>query len=173
VRRRAALALLAAAAPGCGYSLVGKGITTDPSVRRIGVPLFVDQTGKPGLDARLTQAVIAELLKRGRFTVVKGTEGVDAVVEGEIITYNVVPIGFSESEGQTQANRYVINLVAKVRYRKIGVREPLWSNDAFALRDEYDISGDPASFFDREDQTIERIAEGFARNLVAAMLEAF
>ena len=38
---------------------------------------------------------------------------------------------------------------------------------------EYDIGDDPQSFFDREEQAIERLAQSFARNLVAAMLEAF
>jgi hypothetical protein len=37
----------AALVAGCGYSLQGRGITTDASVKRIGVPLFKDRTGKP------------------------------------------------------------------------------------------------------------------------------
>ena len=72
MRARAAVAaLLVAALAGCGYSLEGRGITTDPSVKRIGVPLFKDQTGKVDLDSRVTAAVMEELLKRGRFTVAR------------------------------------------------------------------------------------------------------
>ena len=39
---RAAAGLLVAAllASGCGYALEGRGITTDPSIKRIGVPRF-------------------------------------------------------------------------------------------------------------------------------------
>jgi hypothetical protein len=176
VKRREALAATAAAlAAGCGYALQGRGITTDPSIKRIGVPLFKDRTGKLGLDARITAAVISELLKRGRFTVVRESAGVDAVVEGEIVAYNVQPISFGSTVpgDSQQASRYAISLTANVVYRKLGQKEPLWSNEAFAQRDEYDMGESPGSYFDREDQSIMRLADSFARSLVAAMLEAF
>jgi Lipopolysaccharide-assembly len=179
VRRRGFLVGIgaAASAAGCGYALQGRGITTDPSVKRIGVPLFQDRTGKRGLDARVTAAVINELMKRGRFTVVKDTTGVDAVVEGEITACTVQPVGFTGSTSgtdvYTQASRYAIALSARVVYRKIGQKEPLWSNDAFSQRDEYDMGDNPQNYFDREDQSMDRLAEAFARSLVAAMLEAF
>ena len=175
MRRRAAVLVgLLSSLNGCGYALVGKGITTDPSIKRIGVPLFKDRTGKPGLDQKITLRVIEELLKRGRFTVVQDATGVDAVVEGEILSYTTIPIGFSTPESsQTQATRYAINVTARVIYHKLGQKDPIWQSDAFSFRDEYDVGVDPGSFFDREEQTIDRIALNFGRNLVATMLEAF
>ena len=168
------LAALVLSASACGYALVGKGITTDPSIKRIGVPLFKDRTGKVGLDQKITLRVIEELLKRGRFTVLQDTTGVDAIVEGEITSYSTVPIGFATpGQNQTQASRYAINVTAKVVYRKIGQKEPIWQSAAFSFRDEYDVGSDPGTFFDQEEQTIDRIALSFGRNLVAAMLEAF
>lgn len=172
-RRQVLAAALSALGSGCGYALQGRGVTTDPSVKRIGVPLFRDRSGKPGLDARVTQAVMEELLKRGRFTVVRESTNVDAVVEGEIVAWNVLPVNFSTDSGQTQASRYAISLTASVVYRKIGQKEPLWSNDAFSQRDEYDMGENAQSYFDREEQSIERLSAAFARSLVAAMLEAF
>jgi hypothetical protein len=171
-RRRAAL-LLALAGWGCGYALQGKGITTDPSIKRIGVPLFKDRTGKAGLDQKLTTKVIGELLKRGRFDVVQQSDGVDAIVEGEILSYNTAPIGFSTEGGQAQASRFAVTVTAKITYSKVGVKEPIWAADNFVVREEAEIESDPASFFDKEEQTWDRLGEAFARNLVAAMLEAF
>ena len=174
MKRRHVLAVAASAlASGCGYALQGRGVTTDPSVKRIGVPLFKDRSGKLGLDVRVTQAVMEELLKRGRFTVVRETANVDAVVEGEIVAWNVLPVNFSADTGTTQATRYAIALTASVVYRKIGQKEPLWSNEAFSQRDEYDMGENAQSYFDREEQSIERLSNAFARSLVAAMLEAF
>lgn len=175
------LATLAAtlATAGCGYALLGHGISVDPSIKRIGVPPFRDNTGKAGLEQKISQKVIEELLKRGRFDVVSESTGVDAVVEGELIAYNVAPIGFSESDpGEsgatpTQASRYAVALSARVRYAKAGQSEPIWQNDAFTVRDEYDVGDDPAAFFDREEQAIDRLAASFARSLISAMLEAF
>lgn len=169
------VAALAMAA--CGYALLGRGVSVDPSIKRIGVPAFRDNTGKAGLEQKISQKVIEELLKRGHFDVVRESTGVDAVVEGELIAYNVAPIGFSESEpgqtGTTQASRYSISLTARVRYAKTGQTEPIWQNDAFSVRDEYDVGDEPAAFFDREEQAIDRLAASFSRSLISAMLEAF
>jgi hypothetical protein len=156
----------------CGYGLMGRG-GLDPSIKRIGVPIFRDATGRTSLDQKITQKVIEELLKRGKVDVVPKIEGVDAVVDGEIVSYQVTPVGFAGTGGATTARRYAITLTAKVRYYKPGQPEPIWQNDSFSFRDEYDLDSDPSSFFDREDQSVDRLAQAFARSLVAAMLEAF
>ena len=166
--------LLLGASSGCGYGLVGRGGGFDPSIKRIGVPLFRDGTGKVNLDMKITQKVIEELLKRGKVDVVQSIEGVDAIVEGEILTFQETPVGFSGgSTGSTTASRYAITLTVRVRYYKPGEVQPMWQNDAFSYRDEYDLGSDANSFFDRADQGVDRLALAFARSLVAAMLEAF
>jgi hypothetical protein len=169
------LVAVALCAAGCGYALEGRGITTDPSIKRIGVPLFKDATGGVELDTRVTEAVVGELTRRGRFTVVKESTGVDALVQGEILSFDVVPINFTGGGDEfTSATRYAVTLRAKVVYRKVGAVEPIWQNDDFSVRDEYDLDeADSQNFFDREEQSVERLSETFARRLVAAMLEAF
>lgn len=175
--RRAALALLlAAVSQACGYALVGKGIIVDPSIKRIGVPLAKDATGHPGLDQKVTQKIVEELLKRGRFQVVQEATGVDALVECELLSFAIVPVGFSADPtdpGRTEASRYAISLVARVKYSKTGQVEPIWASDAFSARDESNVGNDPNTFFDRDEQVQERLATDFARRLVSAMLEAF
>ncbi len=169
-----AAALLIGLSSGCGYGLVGRGGGFDPSIKRIGVPLFRDSTGKVNLDMKITQKVIEELLKRGKVDVVQDIEAVDAVVEGEILSFQETPVGFSGgSTGSTTASRYAIVLTARVKYYKPGEVQPMWQNDAFTYRDEYDLGSDSSSFFDRADQGVDRLAQAFARSLVAAMLEAF
>ena len=174
-----AAVLMLMALNGCSYALVGRGTVVDPTIKKIGVPTFSNATGKPALDQKITQRVIEELLRRGRFDVVQERSGVDALVEGELLRYDAQPVGFSaEATGggggtTTQASRYAITVTAKIRYGKVNAPEPIWSNDAFQFRDEYEVGSDPASFFDREEQAIDRLATSFARSLVAAMLEAF
>jgi len=174
---KVALSLLLGLPLGCGYALVGRGVAIDPSIKIIAVPLFEDATGKPGIDQQVTEKVTEELLKRGRFEVVQTEAGADAVVKGRLTSYRAVPVGFSESgnqeQAQTEASRYAVILSARVRYEKVGEKEPIWESNNFSFRDEYDVGDDPQAFFDREDQTIERITTEFARNLVSTMLEAF
>ena len=173
--RRSVLVVLltSALSSGCGYALVGRGTVVDPSIKRIGVPLFKDSTGKNGLDQKVTQKVVEELLKRGRFDVVSDRTGVDAVVDGELLRYDAAPIGFSDAGSRTQASRFAITLTARVRYAKVGVEEPIWANESFSFRDEYEVGSDPSQYFDRETQAQERMATSFARSLISAMLEAF
>jgi hypothetical protein len=146
----------------------------DPSIKRVGVPLFADETGQPGVDELITEKVIEELLKRGRFDVVRSRTAVDALVEGRLMRFDIVPVGFSEGESQqTQASRYSVRLQASIRYAKLDATEPIWQDEGFSVRDEYDIGEDPEAFFDREDESLERLATAFARRLVQSMLEAF
>jgi hypothetical protein len=179
VRRREALTLLAAAAAAqaCGYALEGRGIAVDPSIKKVGVPLFKDQTGKPGLDQKITEKVIEELLKRGRFDVVEADTGVDALVEGTLLNYTSQAIGFNRGSGgegnRQEASRYVALLTAKVRYAKRGATQPIWEAEQFTARDEYDIGEDAENYFDREEQALDRMAVSFSKAVVSAMLEAF
>ena len=66
-----------------------------------------------------------------------------------------------------------MTLTARVRYAKVGQDEPIWANDSFSFRDEYDVGSDPTAFFDQQGQAVERLSTSFARSLVSAMLEAF
>jgi hypothetical protein len=171
---RLLIVLASLASVSCGYALVGRGTVVDPTIRRIGVPLFRDATARPGFDQKITSKVIEELLKRGRFDVVEEREGVDAVVDGELVRYDATPVGFSgTANGPTQASRYAITLTARVRYTKTGQDEPIWANEAFTFKDEYEVGNNPETFFDQSGQAQERLAQAFARSLVAAMLEAF
>jgi hypothetical protein len=171
---RVAAVLALAVLPGCGYALVGRGIVVDPTIKKIGVPLFKDSTGRAGLDQKITEKVIEELLKRGRFDVVEDRNGVDAVVEGELLRYDATPVGFSDAGGaRTQASRYAVTLTARLRYIKVGQDEPIWANEAFSFKDEYDVGNDPTTLFDQSGQALERLSTAFARSMVSAMLEAF
>jgi lipopolysaccharide assembly LptE-like protein len=174
--RLLALTLALAAASSCGYGLVGRGVVSDPTIKRVGVPLFRDVSGKPGLDQKITQKVIEELLRRGRFQVVQTASGVDAVLDGEF-SYASHPVGYastSEAEAsRTQAARYQNTVTAKIRYTKTGSTDPIWANDNFTYHDEYALPADPSLLVDQESQALDRLATGFARSLVAAILEAF
>ncbi len=173
--RLGTLLAAAVALSGCGYALVGKGINVDPSIKRIGVPLFTDRTGHAGLDQKVTQKVIEELVKRGRFQVVQDSTGVDALVEGDLTGYTEIPAGYAPGSApgeRTQASRYTITLTADIAYTKVGSDAPIWSNERFSVSDRYDVSEGSDGLIDSE-QAIDRMTTAFARRLVAEMLEGF
>lgn len=166
---------LALAVQGCGYTLVGRGVNVDPLIKRIGVPLFTDRTGRAGLDQKVTQKVIEELLKRGRFEVVQASTDVDARLEGDLTSFTETPAGFAPgttADARTRASRYVIMLTADVAYTKTGEKAPIWSNERFAVTDGYDVTEGSDGLMDSE-QAIDRLTTAFARRLVSEMLEGF
>ncbi len=170
-----AILALALAIQGCGYALVGRGVNVDPSIKRIGVPLFTDRTGRAGLDQKVTQKVIEELLKRGRFDVTQASTDVDARVEGDLISYTETPAGFAPGAGvdaRARASRYYIMLTADVAYTKTGEKDPIWSSERFSVTDVYDVAEDSDGLTDSE-QAIDRLTATFARRLVSEMLEGF
>lgn len=131
--------------------------------------MFKNKTTRYQLDQKLTQAVINELIARGRFEVLSGEQKADALLLGEIISFKVNPISFTE---QTRADRYSITIVAKVTFKDLIRKKVIFTNPNFIFRDEYELQGG-TDFFSEETEAIERISEKFARSVVSTILEGF
>jgi outer membrane lipopolysaccharide assembly protein LptE/RlpB len=100
--RRLLLSAMALAVAGCGYALAGRGANLPEHVRRIGVPIFDNQSSTPELDRILTEAVRTELQARGRYTVVPEATGVDAVLTATIRPLSVAPVGFTDARQESR-----------------------------------------------------------------------
>jgi hypothetical protein len=172
---RAGLLVPLAAATGCGYSLAGRGSFLPSYIRKIGVPMFTNQTPVFDVERRVTERVRAELIGRGRYTVEPSTTGVDAILAGEISSITIQPAAFTERQ---QASRYAIILSAKIDFTDLKTNKVIWSNPSMQFRDEFEVSTstvvtDPNAFFGQDVNALERLAAEFARSVVSAILEAF
>jgi hypothetical protein len=49
----------------------------------------------------------------------------------------------------------------------------LYHNENFLFRNEYEVSTDVKSFFEEQDPALDRLAQDFARRLVAAVIENY
>lgn len=157
----------------CGNSLSGRGAFLPPHIRVIGVPTFTNLTSVFDVERRVTERVVSELIGRGKYKVERTTEGVDAVLSGEISSITILPSAFN---AQRQATRYALVLTAKIEFRDVINNKVIWSNPAMQFREEYEISGtvtDPNAFFGQDVNALDRLAAEFARTLVSAILEAF
>jgi len=153
----------------CGYHLRGTGSSLPPGVKSLSIPVFKNRTTRYELDLKLTQAVINEMVARGRVAVAAEPERADAVLEGEVLSFSATPVAFT---GQAQADRYTITVTAKVVLRERTTAKTLFSNPTFVYVEEYDVP--PGRDFESvETEAIDRVAEKFARSLVAAILEGF
>ncbi len=159
----------------CGYSLAGRGTFLPSSIRRIGVPAFMNRTPIFNLETQLTQKVRAEFIGRGKYEIVPDSSGVDAVLSGEITAVTLTPASFS---AQQLASRYTITMSARVELRDVKENKVLWENPSLVFREDYDVQSgsnvlDPASFFSQNANALDRMSSDFARSIVSAILEAF
>ncbi len=162
-------AVIALAAAACGYHLRGTGSFLPPSIKTMSIPVFKNMTTRYELDIRLTRAVINEMVARGKVTIVADPEKADAVLEGEVISFSATPVGFT---GQAQADRYTITVRTKIVLKERAAEKPLFSNPSFIYVEQYQVP--PGLDFESvQTEAIDKIAEAFARSLIATILEGF
>ncbi len=168
------LAMLATS--GCGYALAGRGSFLPAYIRTVGIPQFENRTATSRIEQVLTEKVRIEFIGRGRYTIRPDTVGADAVLTGEIASFSVQPVGFTE---QQLASRYLFTVIMRVRFTDARTNEVLWSDDALRFSAEYELSTrsntalEGAGFLDQESSAFDRIANDIARTVVTAILEAF
>jgi hypothetical protein len=153
----------------CGYYLRGTGSSLPPHIKKVDVPMFKNLTTRFELEVRLTQSVISELVARGKVEVTSDSSGADAVLVGEITSFRVSPIAFTN---QATADRYIINVVAKIVLRDLTNQKVIFTNPSYVYQEEYEVPSG-TSFETWESQAIEKVAEKFARSLVSTLLEGF
>ncbi|UCC38897.1 MAG: LptE family protein [Candidatus Aminicenantes bacterium] len=153
----------------CGYQLRGTGAFLPPHIKKMNIPVFKNNTRRFELDVKLTQAVIDEIVARGKLEITGNMESADAVLTGEIVNFRVHPIAFS---GEATADRYNIVIVAKIILRDLVNQNVIFSNTNYVFQQEYEVP-QGTDFQTVESEAIDKVAERFARNLVVTILEGF
>ncbi len=169
LQRIATLLVLCLLALQCGYYLSGTGSSLPEHIRSVSVPMFKNMTTRYELDLKLTQRVIDELVARGKVEISREEESADALLLGEILSFNAVPVAFS---GQTSADRYNIIIVAKIVMRDNVSKKVIYSNPNMVYQYEYGVP-EGTDFESVESLAIDVVAERFARSLVSTILEGF
>ncbi|MDW7759687.1 MAG: LPS assembly lipoprotein LptE [Acidobacteriota bacterium] len=153
----------------CGYRLRGTGSFLPAHVQKMSIPMFKNSTTRFELDLKLTRSVISEMVIRGKVQVVQETEGADALLDGEIVSFRVSPIAFTE---QAAADRYNIRIVARIALRDLVRQRVIFSDASFVFTEEYEVP-EGSDFESVESEAIDKVAEKFARSLVVSILEGF
>ncbi len=163
----------AALLPGCGYHLAGMAGGTSflpEGVRTIGIPTLHNETDRPEIEQRITEALVDEFVHRGRIEAVAGREGADVVLEGTIMSFRTDPVTFT---ARGRYDRVEVTITARMRLVRVHPEKVLWSQNHFVFQEQYDVPETPLSQVDREIVAIEEIARDFARSVVTSILEGF
>ena len=163
---------------GCGYALAGRGSFLPTDIRIVAIPQLVNRTTFFDVEQILTEKVRNEFIGRGKYRIVADPNGADAILNAEITSITLQPVGFTSTQ---LASRYAFNLTMKVDFVDARTQKSLWQNDALTFREEYDLSAstagtgqiEGATFLDQQRSSFDRIATDVARTVVTAIVEAF
>ena len=155
---------------GCSYRLAGKGNTLPEHVRRIALPIFVNETDQPEIAQRITEQVANEFIRRGNYTTTSSPDDSQALLSGKVVSYRSRPVSI-DSEGR--ANRYEIEIHLEAQLDDLVHGVTLWKDSHFVFRKQYDVEAQEEQFFDESIVAIELVSRDFARTVVATILEGF
>jgi hypothetical protein len=161
---------------GCGYALAGRGSFLPTDIRVVAIPALVNRTTFFDVEQILTEKIRNEFIGRGKYRVVQEPVGADAVLNAEITSITLAPVGFTVGQ---LASRYQFVLTMKVDFTDARANRSLWANDALTFREEYELNAqgagtiEGATFVDQQRSSFDRIATDVARTVVTAIVEAF
>jgi hypothetical protein len=171
-----AIVVIALTGSGCGYALAGRGSFLPTNIRVVGIPPLVNRTTFFDVEQILTEKVRNEFIGRGKYRVVSEPTGADAVLNAEITSITLSPVGFTTTQ---LASRYSFVLTMKVDFTDTRTNRSLWANDALTFREEYELNAqgadalNAATFVDQQRSSFDRISTDVARTVVTAIVEAF
>lgn len=172
--RTVALALLLVSASGfteCYKPVTRSGLPD--RIRTVAVPAFQMQNEalRFKIDTRFTQAVVNEIIRRGRGLRVQSERaGADAVVDGVIRRFTFSGVLLDE---RGRSRIFEVEITAAVTVRDQTQNRILYDNQNYVFRGEFEFTNDPRTFFNEEDPAVERIARSFAESLVSTLVNGF
>src|SRR5882724_5238728 len=139
-------------------------------IKTVAVPAFQNNALRYKIESRFTDAVVNELIHRGRGLRVQGQrEGADAVIEGVIKSFN---FGGVLLDDKGRARIFEVTIAAAVTVRDQTENRVLYDNQNFVFRGEYEFANDPLNFFNEEDPAVLRMARSFAESIVSTLINA-
>jgi hypothetical protein len=172
---------------GCGYHVGGRASTLPPGLKVIAVPALKNDTPRYRIEQVMTEAVVHEFIARTKYRIVPSENSADAVLHGEITSFEAIPVVFDTTPTTTpststtpttnvataRATTMLVSVHIKVLLEERETKKALYKNDDYLFREPYEISTDPDKFFDEQGPALDRMSRDFAARLVSDVLENF
>ena len=150
---------------GCGYHLANRQVETG---KTIAVPVFVNRSYRPGMEAVLAESIIGEfaLHSGGR---VKGEDEAELLLSGAVTAYATTPVSFTASD---TIKEYRADMTIEATILERATRKVVWKG---TLTDSqvYPIDADVALQINREKAAIREICRKLAQRLYQKSGEDF
>lgn len=169
IRARAgalALALLATAAGGCGYSLSG---SLPAHIKTVAVPTFTNRTQEPAVENTITAAVVNAFVSSGKLRVVPLAEA-DAVLEGEIVGYQIQSVAVDR---RINVREYRLLVTLNIQFRDVRRGGLLWRQEGLQEKADFRVLGQVAETISREEGAVREAAVDIGRKIVNLVVDRF
>jgi len=165
-----AVCFVAIALTGCGYHVAGHADLMPKNIKSIAVPAFGNVTIRYKLGERLTTQIKREFIERTHYAVVADPKQADAVLSGAVVNFLSYPTTFDPVTSRASGVQAIV-YVQLLLMDKTG--KVLFNRPGMEIRQRYEISVDPTTYFDESGPAMDRLARDVARSVVSAVLENF
>jgi RNase P/RNase MRP subunit p29 len=155
----------------CGYHVANGSDIVPQTVKTIAVPAWSNATTRYKLTDHIPEAVSRELLTRTRYKVVSDANQADAVLRGTVTKYSAYATVVDRDTGR--ATVVQLYLVMQVSLTERATGKVLFNRPSFEVRGQYEISVDPAQYFDESDAALDRASQQAAQQVVSSILNSF
>jgi hypothetical protein len=144
--------------PGCGYRLQG---ANAPENATIEIPMFENRTVETGIEAIITERVVAELRRTPGWRVVPPGEG-RYVLKGSLVKFFSEP---HQVTSQRVANEHRATLFLDVTFQDRSSKKDLWRETGLRTFADYPLGSDIRFDEQGKFEAIARIAEELASRI--------
>jgi outer membrane lipopolysaccharide assembly protein LptE/RlpB len=155
----------------CGYHTGGQADLVPKTVHTIAIPAFTNQTTRYKLTDQLPEAIAREFISRTRYRIVSDPDTADAVLTGSVLTYTSAPTVLDPKTQRASAVEVHVTMRLSLVERATG--KVLYTRPNFEMRERYQISIDPAAFFEESDAALARASQQTAQQVVSSILDNF
>ncbi|MBT9331738.1 LptE family protein [Paracidobacterium acidisoli] len=156
---------------GCGYHTVNSAVHLPQTVHTLAIPSFRNNTQSYHTEIAFTEAVIREFNTRTSYHIVTNDDAAaDATLKGTIIGYQVTPLTYNNTTGESSS--FLITITAKLTLTDREHRV-LYQNGSYVFRQQYQETTNLASFIQEDSAATRRLSRDFAEAAVSDILESF
>lgn len=166
MKARALLLLLAVLLGGCGYTVHG---TLPSHINTVAVPIFRNRTSEPAIESLITRAVVEAFSTNGRLKVV-GSGQADAILDGEITSYNVSSIAFDRDANVRQ---YRLLVTVNLRMRDVRRNTVLFQQSGVSEQADFRVQNAVSQTISREETALRAAAVDIGRAIVSLAITRF
>jgi hypothetical protein len=171
LRGLASALALAIAASSCGYRVAGKADVLPDEIQTIAIPPVENASTEYKIEQALRSALVHEFNTRTRYRITSDPDGADAMLTAVVLVFNDFPVNFDPATDRASTVQTETQLHVALWDRKKGGL--IYENPHLVVKEMYEVSIDPAAYFEERQVAILRASRAAAREVVSGILSGF